>query len=605
MKLSRPVAMLSVIGGVAGGGCADLAMEPDQVPTSMSIAPFDTLITEGDELRLRVNVEDQDGNVMAGPPTWALPAWTVSDEGAVDVAPEGVVTGLRGSELTLTATVAGLEAWTKLRVNPSSVALSAPLVYLTQGAQNVNGTVPLIAGRQALLRVFAVGDEVSFYEPKVRAAFFQEGREVHQVRIDALSEMLPAKVDESRLDRSYNAIIPGSVLQPGVELVVELDPEGVVPQAPGSKPRYPAEGGRRLDVRALPRLDQTMVPVLLASNPDERVFNWTNGMTPESRQLHLARSTLPIGEMSVTVHEPYVSSADLTTSAGWNQLILEIRVMHYAEGQKGYYYGVAELPSRSLYGGLGYVGFPVSIGATRGDVYAHELGHNLNLLHAPCGGAGGPDPGYPYDGGSIGIWGYDLRRSRLVDPSQYKDLMGYCSPDWISDYFFTQAMDHRLATEAALAFPSRKTGPSAEKTLLLWGSAGDGELFLEPAFLIDGPVALPGEGGPYQLEGFGPGGLRHFAFDFTPTPLEFGGGHFLFAVPFDPDRDGAVERVVLSGPEGLSTLERSSANPMAIIRNRATGQVRAMVRDWTGASMLLPDGNMDVLVSTGLPGGGR
>ena len=39
---------------------------------------------------------------------------------------------------------------------------------------------------------------------------------------------------------------------------------------------------------------------------------------------------------------------------------------------------------------------------------AHELGHNMNLDHAPCGGAAGLDGGFPYPDGSIGAWGYDV-----------------------------------------------------------------------------------------------------------------------------------------------------------------------------------------------------
>ena len=70
------------------------------------------------------------------------------------------------------------------------------------------------------------------------------------------------------------------------------------------------------------------------------------------------------------------------------------------------------------------------------------------------------------------------------------------------------------------------------------------------------------------------------------------------------DRDGALERVVLSGPEGEAVMEASGSTPMAIIRNRSDGQVRAMARNWTGASALLAQ-DVEVLVSYGLPGGGR
>ena len=601
MTYSHRAGMLLTVAAV---GCADLALEPNQVATSMVIAPTDTLITAGDEAKLTVTVLDQDGIPIAGPPSWAPPEWVTSDPAAIEIAADGSVTGLRGGALTVSALLAGLDAKTRLRVNPRSVVLSAPTIYLNQAIQNVHGSVPIIAGRDALLRVFVTGDQVSFYEPRVQADFYHDGEIVHSVPMHPASDLLPHEVQEGRLDRSFNAEIPGAVLQPGVEVVVELDPDGVVPTAPGSQLRIPADGTLHLDVLSMPRLDQTIVPILLSSSPDERVFSWTRGMTPEGRQVRLARTLLPIGEMTVTVHEPYYSSADLTTSDGWRGMLREIRTMRVLEGQEGYYYGAVQLPSGSSFGGLGYVAYPASVGRPRDDTYGHELGHNMSLRHAPCGGPSGPDPDFPYANGSSGVWGYDFEHHVLVDPEFFRDLMGYCRPDWISDYHFRKAMDFRLAAEMDSRSVSAADRGPPERMLLLWGSAGNGELLLEPAFMVDAPLTLPEADGPYLLEGFGPGGQRYFSFAFTPDPVEFGGGQFLFTVPHDPERHGALERVVLSGPEGSFTLEQSGASPMAIITSRASGQVRAIVRDWGGGFSLL-EGDTEIMVSDGLPGGGR
>lgn len=603
MRISRQTIVVAAL-AAASGGCADLALEPDSIPHSMVLLPADTLITEGDPLRLRVTVLDADGNVIPGPPSWAPPEWELSDPDAVQIEPDGTVIGSAGTSTRVIARSAGLEAWTTLRINPLSVALSAPAIYLIQAAQNVDGTVPIIAGRRAFLRVFANGDEVSFYEPRVRATFYRDGAAVHSVSINSPAERLPDEVVESRLDRSYNAVIPGEVLQPGVGLVVEIDPDGVVPQSAASQSRIPAQGVMPLDIVDMPNLHQVIVPVLVTWAPDERVFNWTRGMTAESTQLQLARTLLPIGDMTVEVHGTYHTSADLTEGAGWNALIREIRTLYYMEGEKGYYYGALQLPAGSAWGGLGYLNLPVSVGRAREDTYAHELGHNMNLRHAPCGSAGGPDPNYPYDDGSSGIWGYHIERGRLIDPEQYRDLMGYCSPDWVSDYHFIRATNYRMARDAGPASAAADAPALPETTLMLWGAAGGGELLLEPAFLIDAPAKLPEAAGPYRLEGFGPDGQQRFAFSFTPDPVEHGGAHFLFAVPYDPDRDGVLERVVLTGPEGEHILRAGSTPPMAIITNRATGQVRAILRDWDGGFNRV-DADTEIMVSDGLPGGMR
>ena len=76
---------------------------------------------------------------------------------------------------------------------------------------------------------------------------------------------------------------------------------------------------------------------------------------------------------------------------------------------------------------------------------------------------------------------------------------------------------------------------------MLWGSASADAVFLEPAFLIDavgrrasGARAVPAGGTR------APGGELRFAFGFTPNPVDHGGAHFLFNVPYDPERDGAL-----------------------------------------------------------------
>lgn len=615
MRISRQAIVVAAV-AAASGSCADLALEPDRVPHSMMLLPADTLITEGDPLRLRVTVLDEEGNVMPGPPSWAPPTWEILDSDAVQIAPDGTVIGGAGTSTRITARSAGLEAWTTLRINPLSVALSAPVIYLNQAAQNEDGAVPIIAGRKALLRVFANGDEVSFYQPRVRATFYRDGETVHSVLINPPAELLPDEVVEGRIDRSYNAVIPGEVLQPGVGLVVEIDPDGVVPQSAASQSRIPAQGVMPLDIVDLPALHQVIVPVLVTWAPDERVFNWTTGLTAESPQLQLARTLLPIGDMTVEVHETYHTSADLTESAGWRAFLREIRVLWLMDDMRGYYYGALQIPPGSAWGGLGYFNQRVSVGRAREDTYAHELGHNMSLRHAPCGSAAGPDPDYPYDDGSTGIWGYHIERGRLTDPEQYRDLMGYCTPDWVSDYHFIRATNFRLATAASQetgAGPATTAGPASaaahvpaasDKTLLLWGGADGDELLLEPAFLIDAPATLPETGGPYRLEGLGPGEEQRFAFAFTPDPVEHGGAHFMFAVPYDRERDGALERVVLTGPDGEFTLRAGSTPPMAIITNRATGQVRAILRDWNGGFNRV-GGDIEVMVSDGLPGGTR
>ena len=80
----------------------------------------------------------------------------------------------------------------------------------------------------------------------------------------------------------------------------------------------------------------------------------------------------------------------------------------------------------------------------------HEIGHNHGRAHAPCGAAAGPDPEFPYRGGTIGGWGYDERRRGLVRPNAF-DFMGYCQPRWISDYNYTALWERIIAVNGSNA----------------------------------------------------------------------------------------------------------------------------------------------------------
>ena len=588
---------------LVSAGCGDLSTI-GTMPHSLVIMPVDTLITEGDQAQLRVTVLDEDGIVIPGPPNWTPIDWVVAPRGAIDLQHDGTVTAVGGAEARVSAEVAGVTGQVFVRSNPLDLELTAGAAYLTQGAQNLNGDVPLIAGRDAALRVFPIGDEVAFFEPRARATFYLDGEVVHTTSMSSVVGKIFTETQEGVVQASNNAIIPGSVIQPGLELVVELDPDGVVPHAPGSRLRFPAEGRMRANVIEMPVYHQTIVPTVQTAFPaSESVVRWAEGKTEDHSFFRFARKVMPIGEMKVTIHEPFYTSVDLRGEAGWQSWIREIQTIWELEGRQGYYYGASPLPRGTWAGGLGFFFTPVSVGVNRNQTYTHEIGHNMSLRHIACGGAGGADPNYPHNPNSIGIYGFDVSSGAVIHPFGAFDLMTYCDPAWISDYSYRIALNRRLQVESLATRAAWEAIPE-ERTIMLWGSVGEDEMLLEPAFLVEARPSVPGTGGPYRLEGYGPGGEFRFGFDFTPQPVEFGAEHFHFHVPYDPDRDGSLVRVVLSGPEGDAELGPSSTSPMAIVINRGSGQVRAILRDWDGSTALV-GAETEIMVSDGLPWGAR
>ena len=586
---------------LAAAGCSDLASQPERVPGTLELLPADATVFEGEAVRYRLRVLDESGAAFSRIPAWAPPRWSASDPSVAAVSAGGEVVGLDGGRETRVAVeVASLQAGAWVRVNPASVKIEASAVHLTQAVQTLGRDIPLIADRPALLRVFVTGDRTSFFRPRPAATFHHDGAPIHTMRLDPPSDRIPLAAEEGRLDRSFNGVVPGWVLQPGVELVVELDPEGVVPAVPGSDRRVPAEGRLRLDVLAVPPMDLTVVPVL-HSRDAQAVLAWVDGMTETGARMAFIRSVLPIGELELTVREPYRTTVDLTTAEGWLALLREISVLRLTERRRDYYYGAVAAPPDSPFRGLGYIGRPVGVGVLDLDTFAHELGHNMGLRHAPCGGALSPDPDFPYEDGSIGVFGYETRggNTRMVDPAEYRDLMTYCDPSWISDYHFVKAMEFRREHESLIL---RSTDP--EPTLLLWGNAGGAGLLLEPAFVIDAPPKPPARAGPYRLEGLDAAGRSLFSLSFAPDEVDHGGGQFAFAIPYEGRWGGphGLHRVRLSGPDGSVSIERSGSRRASLVMDPETGRLRGILRD-PGKAPRWAEG-LEFLVSDGVPRAG-
>ena len=476
--------------------------------------------------------------------------------------------------------------------------------YLVQAVQSREFPVSLVGGEEALLRVFVTaGSDNDERIPPVRASFHLNGALAHVIEIPVGPGPIPTEVDEGSLARSANAVVPAEVVQPGLEMVVEVDPDGTLDPALGVARRIPATGQAAVDVEALPVFDLTVVPFLWTADPDSTVLESASGMAadPEGHELlEETRTLLPVGALEVKAHEPVLSSSNDAYD-----LIDQTWAIRVMEGGTGYWMGTM---SGDVTGAAGLGGGLASFSVPYAGVIAHEFGHNFSLPHAPCGGAAGPDPAYPQADGTIGAWGYDFRDGgRVVQPST-PDLMGYCDPYWISDYFFTKALHFRLFEERPPVVASR-TGQEAESLLLWGGTDADGESYLNPAFVVDAPPVLPDAAGDYRMTGRTASGDELFSLDFAMPEVADGGGSssFAFVLPVEPSWAGSLAGITLSGPSGSATLDSDTDVPMTILVDPSTGQVRAMLRDLpqaAAAAALAPQASpdsLDVLFSRGIP----
>ena len=223
--------------------------------------------------------------------------------------------------------------------------------YLIQAAQSREFPVPLVAGREALLRVFVASEqETGAMLPPVRATFFVDGAEVHVEDIAAGSSPIPTEVQEGELDLSPHVVISADVIQPGLEMVVEIDPDGTLDPNLGVSKRIPESGRMTVDVRAVPPLLLTLIPMVWTGDNDREAATFVSTADPEDDFFWQTRTYLPVADIEMTRH-PSVTvdsndSGDLIADIG------RIRVMGGwggtlawpDPGHRGWHRGTRNLP---------------------------------------------------------------------------------------------------------------------------------------------------------------------------------------------------------------------------------------------------------------------
>ena len=135
--------------------------------------------------------------------------------------------------------------------------------------------------------------------------------------------------------------------------------------------------------------------------------------------------------------------------------------------------------------------------------------------------------------------------------------------------------------------------------------------FLEPAFVVEAPAALPGSGGEYRLAGRTGGGTELFSLSFAMPEVADGDGRssFAFTIPVRSGWEHRLDIITLTGPGGSATLDPGSDRAVVILRDPRSGQVRAILRGAPEAEMEGADAaaalgappELEVLFSRGIP----
>ena len=325
--------------------------------------------------------------------------------------------------------------------------------YLTQAIQKLDRSVPLVAKRDGLLRVFLRANTANQVAPSVRVTLTGGAGAPWQRTIPAPKASVTTAFAESDLASSWNLPIPGNVLAEHGHIQLEVDPDGATAGIAAAARNIQSA----LDVRRAAIMRITLVPVTQSGLTGEITGN---GRTLQSWVARF-RALFPVPQhIDVQVAPtPLVTTANLNQGGhGWAQLHGELEHLRQADELTGavgrYYYGVVKRSN-----GLGTLGeTPVQSHVAAGwdgpnyqDTFAHEMGHALGMAHAPCGlglPAGHPVYGlWPNDpahaDAQLGAAGMDVAARSPKPATAFKDIMSYCPPYWVSDHTYTFIMNYR------------------------------------------------------------------------------------------------------------------------------------------------------------------
>ena len=488
---------------------------------------------------------------------------------------------------------------------PPTMNLTVEGAYITQSSQRFDGSVPLVEGRAAFLRVFLKANELNSATPKVRVRLFRGAQLFSTAIIDPPAQSVGTSISERTTADSWGLPISASEMTAGLAFIVDADPDNSVREVNESDNTYPASGiPLAHDIRSVPTAELRFVPIETSVN--SLIGNVNDARVPDL--LSLTLNMFPLSTYSADVRAPFSTSAPALerddANGSWVRIINELNAVRVAEGSQRIYLGILRTPYSSGIVGLGFLPGKTLLswdaaGAAASSTIAHELGHNWGREHAPCGNPAKVDQSYPYPNARIGVYGFDVTNRTVLD-AERRDVMSYCSPEWVSDYTYRGIMNFRGTTASSVS-------SSVQSTLIVWGRMVDDEMVLEPAFMADTRPALPAKAGRYRVEGFDATGSQVFSISFDPERVGDADAadvrQFAFAVPVTQANAGRIVSMRLTGNGREARLNAASATgvasitasavssesvrltwnstrfPMLVVRDPDTKEILALARD--------------------------
>lgn len=385
-----------------------------------------------------------------------------------------------------------------IRITELAVYQAVKIPIMQGGGEITQRKAQVVAGRDALIRVFVTPDP-GFAPREIRARLTLEGPGAG-APIE-VSQAINGASSDPNLPSTLNFDVPGAQIGVGTSYSVTLLEAGPgAPAGPEDGARFPASGQAQLGAQSTgAAMNVTFVPLIV------------NGFTPGTSQAQMnilysrLRALYPTPDVKVTLRQAVTYSGGVSPNgSGWSSALNFVESVRNSDNppKNTFYFGMLTPASSSnqfcnpsCVAGLSNQPSPNDVSGRTSiglgffqqgqndpdSTTAHEIGHAHGVGHAPCtqfGSIQGVDPNYPYSGGSIGSWGYDIITKKLINPAQFTDIMGYCPNEWISDYNYQKWFTRQAYVNSAAFIKSTdpERAPGMFRTLIieedgstLWG----------------------------------------------------------------------------------------------------------------------------------------
>jgi hypothetical protein len=443
--------------------------------------------------------------------------------------------------------------------------------------QTIVSTNPrLVADKDALLRVYVVGNHAGVTNVSVNVTGQRGSTSLGTLNLTGPATA-PTTQNANDLTQQWRVTIPGAWIESGLSLSLNAGGQMQTLTPSIGKPSV---------------LPITAIPVVQGGHAGSQL-DITQSMT----------QIWPLKGIDVKTRANYTSSLTLGATANWDNLLQQLDNVHQMDGSERDWLGWVHITYQSGIFGIGYIGEGTALSADY-DVLTptHELGHNMGRQHAPCGGAADPDPNYPVSSAHLDVQGYNAQSKQLVAPGTYYDIMGYCDPQWVSQYHYTKVQSWLEANPVSI---SAAAAASAAR-IVIAGSISGGVVSLRPVTAFLGPDRLSTEG-DYRVTVHGNGQVVSVPFKLKQVadgPSEM--SHFSVVVP----DLGAIDSFEISHAgkvlaKKVALVQHAAGADPKVRVEKAEGGVslKWSSAEWPYASIAHRDGNERTTLSLWNEGG--